>query len=59
MYIEMPIHDLLNRMLDIIKGIVSHIPGAFYTTTSAAFALSTILNIVNNNTKKAILGNKR
>ena len=44
--IEIPVQRLLDLMLEIVRGNVRNIPGAFYTAQTANSALQAIMNIL-------------
>lgn len=56
--IDLPVAQLVDILLDTIKGIVPHVPGAFYTAKSASEALISIHNIVLYMGKKPIISHK-
>lgn len=58
LFIDLPVARLIDILLDTIKGIVPHIPGAFYTAKSASEALISIYNIVRYVGKKPIISHK-
>lgn len=46
LFIDLPVAKLVTVLLETIKGVVPHVPGAFYTAKSASEALVSIHNIV-------------
>lgn len=50
----MQLKKLIAQLLIMVKGVVSGIPGAFYSAKTGTYALATLYNIVKNQHKNAI-----